>query len=310
MNSLCIIGESIHCSRQVKMQSVGSLPVAEEFCSPGDRCRAVASAVTLAMNGESVDLAIDYVLRVAKGQLQAGATVLDINVDGLSPHADKNRDAMRWLAGLLADRTAAPLSVDSADPTILRQGIEAIQNADASRRILLNSASLDRPASVELACEMQVETVVSAAGADSLPATVEERMTNYADILAKLTAAGLAHEQLHLDPLVFPQASVPTSAKTVLATIRQVRATYPACHLTMGLSNVSAGLPERPLLHDVFASLCIDAGADGMIAAPQELGQEWPEAAVRLAMRVLMNEDDDAMMDYLQACRGGQWEDA
>ena len=56
--------------------------------------------------------------------------------------------------------------------------------------------------------------------------------------------------------------------------------------------------------------MCIEAGADGMIAAPQELGQEWPAAATRLAMRVLMNEDDDAMMDYLQACRGGQWGEA
>jgi 5-methyltetrahydrofolate corrinoid/iron sulfur protein methyltransferase len=306
MSSLCIIGESIHCSRKVKMQSVGALPVADEFRSPGDRCRAVASAVTLAMNGESVDLAIDYVLRVAKGQLQAGASVLDINVDGLSLHADKNRDAMRWLACLLAERTAAPLSVDSADATILRQGIEAIQNVDASRRIFLNSASLDRPASVELACEMQIETVVSAAGADRLPTTVEERMTNYADILAKLTAAGLTHEQLHLDPLVFPQASVPTAANTVLETIRQVRATYPACHLTLGLSNVSAGLPERALLQDVFASLCMEAGGDGMIASPQEMGQDWPTDARRLAMRVLMNEDDDAMIDYLQACRTEQ----
>jgi 5-methyltetrahydrofolate--homocysteine methyltransferase len=52
--------------------------------------------------------------------------------------------------------------------------------------------------------------------------------------------------------------------------MRAIKAEFPEAHLTLGLSNISFGLPDRHLINRVFMGLAIAAGLDSVIADPSE----------------------------------------
>jgi 5-methyltetrahydrofolate corrinoid/iron sulfur protein methyltransferase len=58
------------------------------------------------------------------------------------------------------------------------------------------------------------------------------------------------------------------SGVIALETMRGVRSEFPKAHLCAGLSNISFGLPARPLVNRVFLTLALAAGLDAAILDP------------------------------------------
>jgi 5-methyltetrahydrofolate--homocysteine methyltransferase len=250
-----------------------------------------------------------YLETLARRQIAAGADWLDLNVDEVAPGVAVRSEAMRRLVPVIEALGTVPPSIDSSDPAVIRAGIESSGHPD---RLLLNSASLDRPGVLDLAAEAGCAVVVSAAGERGLPSDADERVVNAERIVGEARARGIPGGRLHVDPLVIPVAVNPDAGASYLGAVARLRERLgSAIHLTGGLSNVSFGLPGRRLLNDAFIDLALEAGADAGIIDP--VGSDMARIAARdrtsrpyrLAADLLTGVDPYGM-EYLAAFRAGE----
>ena len=331
-----VIGENVHTSRIVlrkgKRFAVRNGVEGVTFETPdgearllpvSDRMRAtkaydegrvkhIALALDAAMgNGEDAALGLKYLRRVVTDQERAGAHYLDVNVDEISLRLPEQRAAMEWLVGYVGSVTDLPISVDSSDITIIETGLAAARRVNDAAP-MLNSASLERTEAVDLAVEYGARVIVTAAGAEGMPAGAAERIDNASRMVETALGAGLGIGDLFVDPLVFPISVDGSFGLHTLEAIRTLRERYgPDIHITGGMSNVSFGIPARKLMNAAFINLAVDAGADSGIIDPV---MNPPEAvfavdrsteAYRLAEDTLLGRDE-MCMNYIMAWRKGR----
>jgi len=98
--------------------------------------------------------------------------------------------------------------------------------------------------------------------------------------------AGLPPEDLWVDPLVLAISADTTAAQVSMGALRLIKERLPV-RTTGGLSNVSFGLPNRPLLNRTFVAMCAGIGIDGVIV---DVRNRQMMATVR-AIEALRNED-------------------
>jgi 5-methyltetrahydrofolate--homocysteine methyltransferase len=84
------------------------------------------------------------------------------------------------------------------------------------------------------------------------------------------TEGGLQEDQLFIDPLVTAISTGTSNALTTFDTIGAIRSRYPDAHVTCGLSNISFGMPLRPLINKYFMAMAIQAGLDSAIINPND----------------------------------------
>lgn len=237
-----------------------------------------------------------YIRNLATRQVEAGADWLDVNA---GTHPAQEADDLVWLIEQAQAVTDAPLCLDSANPQALLTAIEAV-----TRTPMINSISGEEkrlegvlPIVVEHGCQV----IALAMDSKSVPSASEERVAIIHRIIEATRAAGVADEQVFVDPLAMSIATDTNSAVAALETIRTVAEAYPACHFTIGLSNISFGLPARSIVNRTFLTLAIQAGLDSAILDP--LDQEI-QAAI-LATELLLGRDRHCL-NYVRAARSGR----
>ncbi|MCL1909813.1 MAG: dihydropteroate synthase [Kiritimatiellaeota bacterium] len=330
-----VVGENIHCTR-VRLTSgkfiidtadgrkalafkadgkPAALPIpqavveGEEFT--GGKVRHVMVAAWQGMYGATeADKAagIAYIQSLARQQEAEGASFLDVNVDEFSrTDATENVKAVKWVADIVQAACKLPLSIDSSNPLVLEAGLAA---CDTSRgKPLVNSVSLERAALVPVAAKGGACVIAGASGAERMPETTQERIDNLFKLAELLKANNIAIGDTFFDPLVMTISADGANGLKVIDSIRAVREHFgPAAHFAPGLSNVSYGLPKRPLINQVFARLCQDAGCDGGIVDPAQInakilaGIDLTTEASKLAIALLKGEDDFGM-EFITAVR-------
>ena len=102
------------------------------------------------------------------------------------------------------------------------------------------------------------------------PAPAAEAADKVLGLVDRLAAAGVALDDIYVDPLVFPLATDSNSAMATLEAIREIAARYPGVHTICGLTNVSFGLPARKLVNRVFLAGAIAAGMDAVLIDPSD----------------------------------------
>ncbi len=330
------VGENIHCTRIYKVggkfckelengqygimyQTVEGekmLPVPEAFTQRADwesgKVKHCAVAIWQGVYGEGEGQAagIDYLRNLARRQEAAGATYLDINVDEFSTDIEERVKLMVWTVEIVQEAVAIPMSIDSSNVDILKAGLAA---CDVTRaQPMVNSVSLEREDAVDIARDANAVVIASAAGVDSLPNTLEERMINIDAIVQKLEAEGYDYAAIHVDPLVFPISTDGQNGVRFLDTVTAIREKYgPEIHIVAGLSNISFGMPNRKLINQAYTYLAVQAGADGGIVDPLQInvgvlnGLDVESEAFGLAKALLLGEDDYGM-EYITASRDGR----
>ena len=207
----------------------------------------------------------DAVVDLAVRQVAAGAQVLDINVGvpGLDEVA-LMREAVRRVAAAVD----VPLCIDSPDPAVIAAGLEV-----APGKPLVNSVS------GEEARLRAVLPLVQARGAavvglimdeTGIPPTPEARLAVARQILEQAAALGIPPEEIVIDPLAMAVGADARAAALTLRTIALVQQEL-GTNITLGASNVSFGLPERPTLNAAFLALAIQAGLTCAITDPLKL---------------------------------------
>jgi 5-methyltetrahydrofolate--homocysteine methyltransferase len=104
-------------------------------------------------------------------------------------------------------------------------------------------------------------------GEEGIPETPEDRLAIARKILQRAEDHGIRSTEVLIDPLVLPVGATPGAGRTVLDTLRLVREEL-GVNTVCGASNVSFGLPGRPLLNGAFLSMVVAAGITAVIANP------------------------------------------
>jgi cobalamin-dependent methionine synthase I len=202
-------------------------------------------------------------LEVARKQTEAGADYLDLNVAAFE---EREIDLLRWIIPVLQDSLVIPLSIDSPNPAALEAALTIHRG-----RALLNSL----PGGVEMNKKLLPlirvfkPRVICLCLDDSGPSrTVESVLRLAGAAVDRLVQAGLACEDIFIDPGVYPLAVDPQGATLFLGALEKIKHHLRGVQTIAGLSNVSFGLPQRRLLNRTLLVMAMERGLDAVICDP------------------------------------------
>jgi cobalamin-dependent methionine synthase I len=133
-----------------------------------------------------------------------------------------------------------------------------------------------------------------------VPETSQKRFEVISRIMAETRAHGVPDANVYIDPLAMTIATNTNSALIAFETMRLARVAYPDAHLTIGLSNISFGMPGRSLINRTFLGYAIQAGLDSAILDPLD-GEI--QAAILSAELILGR--DLHCLNFIRASRKG-----
>jgi 5-methyltetrahydrofolate--homocysteine methyltransferase len=239
-----------------------------------------------------------FIENLAREQVDAGAHVLDVN-GGVA--GGNEVEDLRWLIDVVRGVTDMPLMVDSASPAALAAGVEACV-ANGGKVPFINSISGEQSridVVLPLIEKHKCPVIGLCLSDEGIPPTAEDRFAVAKRLFELCTGAGLPAEDLWVDPLVLAVSADQAAAGVTMQTLKLVKERLPV-RTTGGLSNVSFGLPNRPLLNRTFVAMCAGIGIDGAVL---DVRNKEMMAAVR-AMEALRGEDNYCG-NYLKAHRAG-----
>lgn len=208
---------------------------------------------------------MDYICRCAIEQADAGADILDINV-GL-PGADEAA-LMTDVVRAVQSVTSLPLQIDSSNAEAIEAGLRA-----ACGRVIVNSVNAE-----EEKCR-QILPIVKKYGAcviglalrkSGMPENAEERIENVRTILRFTDEYGIPRKDVIIDCLALTVSAQQEQAMETLRAVQYVRQNF-GVHCTLGVSNISFGLPERKYATISFLTQAMYCGVDLPILNPNQL---------------------------------------
>ena len=203
------------------------------------------------------------VKRDAINQIKSGAKILDVNmgVGGIN-----QPEMMARAVQEISRITDAPLAIDTGDAKALEAGLKNFPG-----RALINSVSFE-PERLKkflpLAKRYGAAILILPLTADGVPSSAEERFSVAKKIIDAAKSFGLDDDDFLLDALVMTISADKNAALEVFKTLKL----YGSLNLptTMGLSNISFGLPNRPLINSTFFAMCLANGLDAPIMNPYD----------------------------------------
>lgn len=237
----------------------------------------------------------DFIKDLALKQTESGSTWLDVNA-GTRP--DKEPEDLIWLIENIQSVVDIPLALDSANPKALSVAIQVVNKTPMINSISGEPDRLEKilPLVAEHGCE-----VIALAIADKkIPETFEKRIEVIEMVLKATRASGVPDDKVYVDPLVMTIATVNDGAMIACDTMRAVHDKYPDVHFTMGLSNISFGLPARKQINRTFLTLAMQAGLDSAILDPMDR-----ELRAAILTTELILGKDKHCLNYVKASRTG-----
>ncbi|MFH1915081.1 MAG: homocysteine S-methyltransferase family protein [Pseudomonadota bacterium] len=223
-------------------------------------------------------------VRFAAEQIELGAPVLDVNVG--APMVDETVLLPGLIKTLIA-RFTTPLSIDSNDSAAVEAGLWVYPGSP-----LVNSIS-GEPGKMEALgplCKLfGAPFILLPIVGRKLPVTARERLEVIEDLLVEAEGLGIPRRLIMVDALALTVSSKPEAARHSLDVMRHCRDEW-GLPTTIGLSNISFGLPARELLNSTFLSLSMASGLCSFISNPNSARiQETLHAA-----EVLLGRDPQA----------------
>ena len=208
---------------------------------------------------------LDLVRKEALAQVQAGADVLDINVGAIG--VDEAVLLPRAVQAVM-DTVDVPLCLDSANPTALEAALriyrgKALVNSVTGQEHSLSKTlpSVKRYGAAVIGLTMDENGIPDDAGQRL---TIARRIVEYAE------AMNIAREDIIIDCLALAVGADTEAALAAIENIRTIRAQL-GVNLTLGVSNVSFGLPDRNLINSAFVTIAIAMGVNCPIVDVAEM---------------------------------------
>ena len=220
----------------------------------------------------------DTVRRDAVAQAEAGAAIIDVNAG--VPGADEE-PLLRDMIQVVMEVTDAPLCIDTADTGAMETALSVYKG-----NALINSVTGEvehLEAVLPLVKEYDASVIALCMDDEGIPPTAEDRLRVAANIIDRADKAGIPADRLVIDPLALTMGSDHNAGRIAIDTIRLVVKEF-GVNVTMGASNISFGLPDRPVINATFIAMSILAGLTCPITNPLEEEVNLAIQAADLAM--------------------------
>jgi 5-methyltetrahydrofolate--homocysteine methyltransferase len=236
---------------------------------------------------------LDIVRKEAKAQTEAGADILDVNVNvfgidepALLPKAVK----------AVMESSDLPLCIDSAVPEALEAAIKVYKGKPLINSVTGEEHSMEKILPV---VKKHGTAVVGLVQDDNgIPKTPEARLAVAKKIVERAEKMGIPREDIIIDCLCLAVGAESASGTIALGTIKLIKQEL-GLNMTLAVSNISFGMPDRELLNNAFVAACIAAGITCIIVDTKKI-----RPAVQAA-DVIMNHDKHARR-YMESYRQRQ----
>ena len=205
---------------------------------------------------------MDYILKEGVAQEEKGVHLLDVNV-GL-PEIDEKALLTEAICQLQAV-TRLPLQIDSADPVAMERALRRYNG-----KAMINSVNGKKESMAQIfPLVKKYGGVVVALTLDEngIPARAEGRLAIAKKILETAKSYGIDKKDLIFDPLALTVSADRTAAVETIRAVEMIRGQLD-CHTSLGVSNVSFGLPRRECIGSTFFSLALANGLSAAIMNP------------------------------------------
>lgn len=236
---------------------------------------------------------LDYILNEGLSQIDAGAEILDVNVG----HSEIDEEEMMVkVINSLQGTIGAPLQLDSTSAAVLEKGLRTYTGKAIINSVNAEENSLNTI--LPLAKKYGAAIVGLTLDEKGIPKTKEERFLLAEKIVKRATEIGIPKEDIIIDCLTMTVSAEQQAAQTTLSAMKEVKEKL-GVKTTLGVSNISFGLPSREVVNTAFLTLALENGLDLPIMNPNTASMT---GAVR-AYKVLKNIDKGSE-NYISAFSG------
>ncbi|HEY6073852.1 MAG TPA: dihydropteroate synthase [Anaerolineales bacterium] len=229
----------------------------------GEKLNGTLKKTAAAINARDAD----FIQDLARRQVQAGADYLDVNA---GTGTGNEPEDLIWLIETAQAAVDVPLCLDSANPLALKAGMECVKQTPMVNSISGEDDRLD--GILPLVAQQGSPVIALLLDGAAVPADVEGRLAVGRHILERTRQAGVPDEKVFIDPLALAVSTRTEGALVAIETMRRLKAESPQVKFSIGLSNISFGLPLRTLVNQAFLAQLLAAGLDAAIINPLEQG--------------------------------------
>ena len=205
---------------------------------------------------------IGFILQEAVNQQAKGVHVLDVNV-GL-PGIDEAQMLTNSVCELQCV-TDLPLQIDSSDPVAMESALRRYNGKAMINSV--NGKEENLNAIFPLVKKYGGFVVALTLDEKGIPSTVDGRMKIARKILLTAALYGINKKDIIFDPLAMTVSADKMSAVTTLETVKKITEQL-GCNTSLGVSNVSFGLPSRDLVNAAFFTTAMENGLSAAIMNP------------------------------------------
>ncbi len=261
-------------SKEVIIDTEGPVIIIGESINPTRRKKLVSSLQ---------ERTFDYVIELAENEIKTGADVLDVNVG--YPGVD-DMILLPEIVKVLQDNFDIPLCLDSQNPAAIEAALKV-----AAGKCLINSVTGEEKSMKKLlpvAKEYGAAIIGLCMDEKGITHDPEKRIKVAEKIIARAIDEGIKPEDIIIDPLAMAVSADPNTCLVTLETTRLIHLGL-GHNITLGVSNISFGLPDRESLNNAFITLSIYNGLTCPIANPEKI------TPVIRATDLIRGRDDYAM---------------
>lgn len=205
---------------------------------------------------------IAYIINEGVSQQEKGVHILDVNV-GL-PEIDEDKmlvTAVRELQSVLD----LPLQLDSVKVSSLEKAMRIYNGKPLINSVNGKQESLD--GILPLVKKYGGTLIALTIDENGIPDTAEGRCAIAEKIVRECEKYGIDKKDIIVDPLAMTVSSDDESGKITLESVRLIKEKL-GLKTSLGVSNISFGLPDRENINALFTALAFGAGLDCAIMNP------------------------------------------
>ena len=209
---------------------------------------------------------IDYIIKLALEQINAGAEILNVNV-GL-PDIDEKTvmpKVIREIQGIID----TPLQIDSSNIEALEQGLRYYNGRTIVNSVNGKEDSLEKI--LPIVKKYGSALVGLALDDKGIPETAEGRFEIAKKIVTRAQSYGIRKEDIFIDCLSLTVSAQQSEAMETIKAIKLVKEKL-GVKTILGVSNISFGIPSRKHINNTYLNLALGAGLDLAIINPNEEG--------------------------------------
>lgn len=203
-----------------------------------------------------------YILGEAVSQAEKGAHVLDVNV-GL-PEIDEPAVLERAVCEIQTV-TDLPLQIDTSDPAAMERAMRRYNGKPLVNSVSGKQEVMD--AVFPLVKKYGGAVIALTLDDDGIPQTAEGRIAIAKKILKEAQKYGIGKEDIIFDTLAMAVSADGGAAQAAIGALRYIRHTM-GVNTSLGVSNVSFGLPNRDFINSTFFAMALASGLSAAIINP------------------------------------------